>query len=42
MCFVVKAEDGVREVPNVAPWIEAIDLEAGEIRVGPWDDVPLQ
>ncbi len=40
-CLVVKSDDGIREVPLNRPWIEEVDLEAGIVRVGPLDDVPL-
>lgn len=41
-CLCVRAEDGaVREVPMMDPWLLEVDLEAGEVRVGGLEDVPV-
>ncbi|MFW5920878.1 MAG: ribosome maturation factor RimM [Polyangiales bacterium] len=41
-CLRVRSDDGEREVPMVAPWLERVDVEAGEVVVGALDDVPVQ
>ena len=41
-CLRVECEDGFREIPLNRPWVEDVDLEAGEVRVGDLDDVPLE
>jgi 16S rRNA processing protein RimM len=41
-CLRVECEDGFREVPLNRPWVEDVDLEAGEVRVGDLEDVPLE
>lgn len=40
-CLLVRSDDGEREVPILEQWIQGFDLDAGVVRVGPWDDVPL-
>jgi 16S rRNA processing protein RimM len=39
-CLRVRSEGGVREVPMTEPWFQGVDLDAGEVHVGPLDDVP--
>lgn len=41
-CLEVRAEDGVREVPILEPWVVAVEADAGRIVVGPWDDIPVR
>jgi 16S rRNA processing protein RimM len=41
-CLRVECEDGFREIPLQRPWVEDVDVEAGEVRVGDLDDVPLE
>lgn len=41
-CLRVRSEDGEREVPMVEPWVERVDVEAGEVVVGSLEDVPVQ
>lgn len=41
-CFRCRFEDGIREVPVMRPWVEGVDVEAGEVRVGDLDDLPLE
>ena len=41
-CLVVRSPDGVREIPIVPPWLEDLSLEEGVVRVGSWDDLPVQ
>jgi 16S rRNA processing protein RimM len=41
-CLRVRSADGVREVPMVEPWLVSVDLAAGEVRVGPWHDLPVE
>lgn len=41
-CLKVRSDDGVREVPLVEPWVVDVDVDAGFVEVGPWDDVPVQ
>lgn len=41
-CLVVRSPDGVREIPIVPPWLEDISLDEGWVRVGSWDDLPVQ
>lgn len=42
VCLKVRCADGVRELPILEPWFERIDHEAGEVWVGPWDDLPVE
>lgn len=41
-CFRCRFEDGIREVPVMRPWVEGVDIEGGEVRVGDLDDLPLE
>lgn len=41
-CFRCRFADGIREVPVMRPWVEGVDIEAGEVRVGDLDDLPLE
>lgn len=41
-CFRCRFADGVREVPVMRPWVEGVDIEAGEVRVGDLDDLPVE
>lgn len=41
-CFRCRFEDGIREVPVMRPWVEGVDVEAGEVRVGDLDDLPVE
>ncbi len=41
-CLRVKLESGVVEVPVLPQWIEAVDLEAGEISVHDISDLPVE
>ena len=41
VCLKVRSDDGVRELPILEPWFERLDLEAGVIFVGAWDDLPV-
>lgn len=42
VCLKVRSDDGVRELPILEPWFQGLDLEAGAIFVGAWDDLPVQ
>jgi 16S rRNA processing protein RimM len=39
-CFVVEGDEGVREIPAVAPYFAALDLDAGTIGVAHVEDFP--
>jgi 16S rRNA processing protein RimM len=41
-CLRCRFADGIREVPVMRPWVEGVDIEAGEVRVGDLDDLPLE
>jgi 16S rRNA processing protein RimM len=41
-CFRCRFEDGIREVPVMRPWVEGVDVDAGEVRVGDLDDLPVE
>lgn len=41
-CFRCRFADGIREVPVMRPWVEGVDIEAGEVRVGDLGDLPLE
>jgi 16S rRNA processing protein RimM len=41
-CFRCRFDDGIREVPVMRPWVEGVDIDAGEVRVGDLDDLPLE
>lgn len=41
-CFRCRFADGIREVPVMRPWVEGVDVEAGEVRVGDLDDLPVE
>ena len=42
VCLEVRFPDGVREIPILEPWVQGIDVEAGVIELGPWDDLPVR
>lgn len=42
ICLEVRFPDGVREIPILEPWVQGIDVEAGVIELGPWDDLPVR
>ncbi|MEM9074462.1 MAG: ribosome maturation factor RimM [Myxococcota bacterium] len=42
LCLAVRSSDGLREVPILEPWTVRLDVDAGEVEVGPWDDLPVE
>ncbi len=41
-CIRIRCEDGHREIPLMPRWVQDVDIEAGEVRLGDVEDIPLE